>query len=135
MAALFCGCLAAHADDPQRDLGITLHQMPASAAHPADAVKRRPGFAITYSNRLQSEEAEPFLRTAGEVISFTARQYDEVRSNGLWIVIPDPRHTTDAEKRMISEIKDSFRKGKIPLFICEADKLPDGWVRWDESGS
>ena len=130
---LMAGAALLHAE-PERERGINLYQMPESAAHPDDAVKRKPGFMIRFSPNLEAEHQEPFLETAGELKAFAMRQSEDVRNNGIWIVVPAPEKTTENEKRTLSEIREAFRKGGIPLFICEATKLPDGWIRWDETG-
>ena len=36
------------------------------------------------------------------------------------------------ELAQLEQLKSLCRAGKIPLFICRASQLPDGWVRYDQ---
>ena len=114
-----------------KKLGVQMHQIPQSAATSLDAVKRKPGFMVTFSDRLKPEREIPFLESVAEVHAFAAKQSEEVIRNGVWIVVPSAADSTDQEKKMIQGIQKAFKGGTIPLFVCEADKLPDGWSRVD----
>jgi hypothetical protein len=114
-----------------KNLGIQMHQIPQSAATSLDAVKRKPGFMVTFSERLKPEREVPFLESVAEVHAFAAKQSDEVTRNGVWIVVPPAADSTDQEKKGMLAIQKAFKGGTIPLFVCEADKLPDGWTRAD----
>jgi hypothetical protein len=130
IALFFAGTWLCHAQ-VDKHLGIRMHQIPGSAATPLDAVKRKTGFMITFSERLKPEKTEPLLQSAAEVHAFSAKQSEEVTRNGVWIVVPPAADSTDQEKKVILEIRKAFKNGTIPLFVCEADKLPDGWARSD----
>lgn len=130
MAWMLAGTWLCHAQ-ADKNLGIRMHQIPESSATSSDAVKRKTGFLITFSERLKPEREVPLLQSAAEIHAFSSKQSEEVTRNGLWIVVPAATDSTDQEKKVIQEIQRAFKNGAIPLFVCEADKLPDGWTRLD----
>jgi hypothetical protein len=51
--------------------------------------------------------------------------------NGIWIVTTHPDAYSEEEKGLLEEVKAICRKENIPLFLCRASQLPNGWIRSD----
>ena len=120
------GLVAANAQE--RSQGISAHMLPKRVA---DIGGRPWGFAVDYSLRLEPESHPIVLQTVAEVLSFVRKQDTGVQENGLWIVTTSPDAYSEDEKRLLEEVKSMCRREKIPLFICRASQLPDGWLRFD----
>jgi hypothetical protein len=75
--------------------------------------------------------ARPVFQTADGLISFFHAQTAYVQSNGIWIVVTHPDAYSDEEKALLEDVKSRCRAEGIPLFICRASELPDGWTRYD----
>jgi hypothetical protein len=97
----------------------------------ADIGRRPWGFTVDYSPHLKTESNRVVLQTVAEVLSFVRKQDAGVQENGLWIVTTSPDAYSADEKRLLEEVKSLCRREKIPLFICRASQLPDGWTRFD----
>jgi len=65
------------------------------------------------------------------MLSFIRKQDSEVQQNGLWIVTTNPDAYSEAEKTLLEHLKSMCRQEGIPLFICRASELPNGWTRFD----
>jgi hypothetical protein len=76
-------------------------------------------------------QARPVFQTTDSLISFFHAQSANVQSNGIWIVVTHPDAYSDEEKALLEEVKSRCRAERIPLFICRASELPDGWTRYD----
>jgi hypothetical protein len=120
------GLVAANAQE--RSQGISAHMLPKRVA---DIGGRPWGFAVDSSPRLQPESHPVALQSVAEVLSFVRKQGAGVQENGLWIVTTSPDAYSEDEKRLLEEVKSMCRREKIPLFICRASQLPDGWSRFD----
>jgi hypothetical protein len=112
----------------ERSQGISVHMLPKGVA---DISGQPWGFTVDYSPNLKTESSPVTLQTSAEVLSFVHKQDAEVQENGLWIVTTNPDAYSADEKRLLEEVKSMCRREKIPLFICRASQLPDGWSRFD----
>jgi hypothetical protein len=120
------GLVAANAQE--RSQGISAHMLPKRVA---DIGERPWGFAVDYSRRLKPESHSVALQSVAEVLSFVRKQDAGVQENGLWIVTTSPDAYSEDEKKLLEEVKSMCPREKIPLFICRASQLPDGWSRFD----
>jgi hypothetical protein len=71
------------------------------------------------------------LQTAAEVVAYVRKQDQSVQQNGLWIVTTNPEAYSEDETSLLENVKSMCRREKIPLFICRASQLPNGWTRAD----
>ncbi len=130
VAALLLGgsfvAFTAHAQ--QRSQGISVHMLPRRVA---EIGGMRWGFTVDSSPRLKPEGERPVLQTTAEVLAYVRKQDESVQQNGLWIVITNPDAYSEDEKSLLEDVKSMCRREKIPLFICRASQLPDGWTRAD----
>ncbi|MGA3371584.1 MAG: hypothetical protein ABSC48_07470 [Terracidiphilus sp.] len=122
---LFASAAAAQ----ERSQGISVHMLPKRVA---DTGGMAWGFTVDYSPRLKAESPWPVLQTVEAVLSFIRKQDTGVRKNGLWIVTTHPDAYSEAEKALLESVKSMCRQEGIPLFICRASELPNGWVRFDQ---
>lgn len=125
VAALFNGTAAA---SPERSKGISMHMLPKRVA---EIDGRKWGLVVTYAEYLKPEHAEPVVQSAADFLAFVKKQDQSVQDNGVWIVTTHPDAYSDAEKKMLEDIKGLCHKEKIPLFIVRGSRLPDGWERFD----
>jgi len=98
----------------------------------ADIAGRPWGFTVDYSPNLKTESASVTLQTVAQVLSFVRRQDASVQENGLWIVTTHPDAYSAGEKELLEGVKSMCRRERIPLFICRASQLPNGWSRFDQ---
>jgi hypothetical protein len=124
---LSAGLVAANAQE--RSQGISTHMLPKRVA---DIGGNPWGFTVDYSQRLKPESHPVTLQGVAEVLSFVRKQDAGVQENGLWIVTTHPDAYSEDEKRLLEEVKSMCRREKIPLFICRASQLPNGWMRFDQ---
>jgi uncharacterized FlgJ-related protein len=89
------------------------------------------GIAVDYSPILKPESRQPVFQTAAELVFFFRKQDAAVQENGIWIVVTHPDAYSDKEKALLEDVKSMSRREKIPLFICRAAQLPNGWQRFD----
>lgn len=116
------------ANAQERSQGISMHMLPKRVA---DMGGKPWGFTVDYSPKLQPERQRPVLQTADDVLSYIRKQNATVQENGLWIVTTSPDAYSDEEKALLEDVKSICQREKIPLFICRASELPNGWVRFD----
>ena len=124
-ATLFATVAAAQ----ERSQGISVHMLPKRVA---DIGGRPWGFTVDYSPRLKAASPHLVLQTAEDMLSFIHKQATGVQQNGLWIVTTNPDAYSDAEKTLLEDVKSMCRQEGIPLFICRASELPNGWKRFDQ---
>jgi hypothetical protein len=120
---------AALAATPERAKGISLHMLPKRVA---DISGSKWGFTVDYAKHLKPEPVEPVLQTTDELVAFVRKQDKAVQDNGVWIVTTHPDAYSDVEKTLLEDIKTVSRQQHIPLFICRAAELPNGWKRYDQ---
>jgi hypothetical protein len=90
------------------------------------------GFAVDPSPRLKAESQRSALQTSAALLSFIRKQDTGVQRNGLWIVTTNPDAYSEAEKTLLEAVKSMCRLEGIPLFICRASEMPNGWTRFDQ---
>jgi hypothetical protein len=115
---------AASAQD--RSQGVSIHMLPKRVA---DIGGKPWGFTVDYSPRLRLESKRPVIQTVAAVLSYIRKQDASVQENGLWIVTTDPDAYSEEEKSLLEDVKTMCLREKIPLFICRASQLPNGWSR------
>jgi hypothetical protein len=98
----------------------------------ADIGGRPWGFTVDYSPRLKAASPQLTIQTAEDMLSFIRKQDTGVQGNGLWIVTTNPDAYSEAEKALMESVKFMCRQEGIPLFICRASELPNGWSRYDQ---
>jgi len=112
----------------ERSHGVSVHMLPKRVA---DIGGRPWGFTVDYSPRLKAASPLPVIQTAEDMLSFIRKQDAGVQGNGLWIVTTNPDAYSEAEKALLESVKSMCRQEGIPLFICRASELPNGWSRYD----
>lgn len=112
----------------ERAKGISVHMLPKRVA---DIGGKPWGFMVDYSPRLQTESQQPAIQTVEDLLSFIRKQDNDVQENGLWIVTTHPDAYSEEEKMLLEDVKSMCRRENIPLFICRASELPNGWKRFD----
>jgi hypothetical protein len=113
----------------ERSQGISVHMLPKRVA---DIGGMAWGFTVDPSPRLKAASPRPALQTIEDILSFIRKQDTAVQENGLWIVTTNPDAYSEAEKTLLENVKSMCRQEKIPLFICRASELPNGWARFDQ---
>jgi hypothetical protein len=86
---------------------------------------------VDYSPLLKLEAHQPVFQSAADLLSYFRKQDAAVQENGIWIVVTHPDAYSETEKALVEDVKSMCRREKIPLFICRAMNLPNGWVRFD----
>jgi hypothetical protein len=87
---------------------------------------------VDYSPRLKAESQQPDIHTVADLLLYVRKQDAVVQENGLWIVTTHPDAYSEEETKLLGQVKSLCRKKKIPLFICRASELPNGWKRFDQ---
>jgi hypothetical protein len=113
----------------ERSQGISVHMLPKRVA---DIGGMAWGFTVDPSPRLKAASPRPILQTAEDILSFIRKQDTAVQENGLWIVMTNPDAYSETEKTLLENVKSMCRQERIPLFICRASELPNGWARFDQ---
>ena len=112
----------------ERSQGVSVHTLPKRVA---DLGGKPWGFTVDYSQRLKPEPQSPVIQTAAELVSYLRKQSPQVKENGIWIVTTSPQVYSEEEKTLLEDVKSKCRSEKIPLFICRASQLPNGWTSAD----
>jgi hypothetical protein len=128
---IFCLALFAQSAEvaSERTKGISLHMLPKRVA---DISGQRWGFSVDNAVYLKPESQQPVLQTPKEFLAFVRKQDAHVQENGVWIVTSHPDAYSGSEKALLEDIKALCQREKIPLFICRASDLPNGWKRYDQ---
>jgi hypothetical protein len=90
------------------------------------------GFSVDPSPRLKAEPSPVVLQSAADLIAYFRKQDAGVQQNGVWIVITNPAAYSEQELALLEGVKSACRRERIPLFICRAAELPNGWTRFDQ---
>ena len=122
--------VAVSAIGPERAKGISMHMVPKRVA---DLGGKKWGLVVSYAEYLKPEQAQPVLQSGAEFLTFVRKQDKGVQENGVWIVTTHPDAYSEAEKKLLEDIKSICRKQSIPLFIVRGSELPDGWQRYDKA--
>jgi hypothetical protein len=111
----------------ERWKGISIHMLPKRVA---DLGGDPWGFRVSLvgTRRVVSP---PVIQTAAELLAFFRAQEPSVQENGIWIVVTHPDAYSDSEKALLESVKNMSRNEHVPLFVCRAMYLPDGWIRYD----
>jgi hypothetical protein len=112
----------------ERTQGISVHMLPKRVAEIGGMAW---GFTVDYSPRLKAESHRVVIQKVSDLLSYIRKQYPGVQENGLWIVTTHPDSYSEEEKTLLENVKQMCRREKIPLFICRASELPNGWSRFD----
>jgi hypothetical protein len=120
---------SAWAAAPERAKGISMHQLPKRVA---DLGGNKWGLSVDYAAHLKPESEQPVLQSTQEFLAFVRKQDKSVQENGVWIVTTHPDAYSEMETKLLEDIKSVSKKEKIPLFVCRASELPNGWKRYDE---
>jgi hypothetical protein len=78
VGSLFCA--------PDRNKGISMHLLPERVARISGNLG---GFTVNYAPHLAPGMEEPLLRSLEKFKAFVTKQKNEVKENGVWIVIQD----------------------------------------------
>ncbi len=108
----------------ERSEGISIHMLPKRVAEMGGM---RWGLAVDAAARLKPAAGHPVFQSAADLLG----QDPEVQANGVWIVVTHPDAYSGAEKELLEEVKAMSRRENVPLFICQAAELPNGWRRYD----
>jgi hypothetical protein len=112
-----------------RSQGISIHMLPRRVA---ELGGMKWGLSVDPSPRLKAESTRVVLQSAADLIAYDRKQDASVQQNGIWIVITDPAAYSEQETSLLESVKSRCRKERIPLFICRAADLPNGWMRFDQ---
>jgi hypothetical protein len=127
IVSISLACLAE--SGPERSEGISIHQLPKRVASLSG---HKWGLSVDFSNQLEPEAEQPVLQTVQELVTFVRKQDEKVQRNGVWIVTTNPDAYSESESTLLEQVKAECAKEKIPLFICRASELPNGWKRYDQ---
>ena len=112
----------------ERSQGISLHMLPKRVAEIGGSPW---GFSIDKAPK-GLDGNQKILETAEDVLNYVRQQKLSVQQNGIWIVTTAPEAYSDQEVAVLERVKAMCRKENIPLFICRASLLPNGWTRFDK---
>lgn len=90
------------------------------------------GFSVDRSAYLTGGPRRLTLQSSADLLAFFRQQSADVQANGIWIVTTNPDAYSGEEKSLLEEVKTMCRSERIPLFICRASELPNGWIRFDQ---
>ena len=113
---------------PERSKGISMHMLPKSVA---DLSGSKWGLTVSAADNLTPDAGSTTLQTGTEFRSFVRKQSSSVKQNGVWIVTTNPEAYSKSENTFLEQVMSICAADKIPLFICRASNLPDGWRRYD----
>jgi hypothetical protein len=111
----------------QRSQGVSVHMLPKRVGQMGNMAW---GFTID-PGPANGRGRVAAIAEASNLVKYFQAQSPEVQQNGLWIVITHPDAYSEEELAQLEQLKSLCRSEKIPLFICRASQLPDGWVRYD----
>jgi hypothetical protein len=118
----------AFAATPERAKGISMHMLPKRVA---DLGGNKWGLTVTAASYLTPDAASTTLQTGAEFRSFVRKQSSAVKQNGVWIVTTNPEAYSKPENTFLEQVMSICAAEKVPLFVCRASELPDGWKRYD----
>ncbi len=113
----------------ERSHGVSLHMLPKRVAELSGA---QWGLSVDSSAYLTTGTHRLTFQSAADLLVFFRQQSAAVQSNGIWVVTTNPDAYSGEEKALLEEVKSMCRRESIPLFICRASELPNGWARFDK---
>jgi hypothetical protein len=96
----------------------------------ADLSGSKWGLTVSAADYLTPDAGSTTLQTGAEFRSFVRKQSSSVKQNGVWIVTTNPEAYSKSENTFLEQVMSICAADKIPLFICRASNLPDGWKRY-----
>jgi hypothetical protein len=97
----------------------------------ADLSGSKWGLTVSAADYLTPDAGSTTLQTGAEFRSFARKQSSSVKQNGVWIVTTNPEAYSKSGNTFLEQVMSICAADKIPLFICRASNLPDGWKRYD----
>lgn len=117
----------AHAVEPERNKGISVHALPKRVAKLSGSPW---GFQVSYAPYLKPEPGQPFLQSLEDVLAYINKQDKSVIENGLWVVTTHPASYSEEEIELQNKVKQELPKHKIPLFWARGSELQNGFKRY-----
>ena len=117
----------AHAVEPERNKGISVHALPKRVAKLSGAPW---GFQVSYAPYLKPEPGQPFLQSLEDVLAYVKKQDKIVIENGLWVVTTHPASYSKEEIEFQNKVKKELPNHKIPFFWARGSELPNGFKRY-----
>ena len=118
------------ATEPKRENGLSVHFVPRSAPELSGSNKN--GFMVSQSKDLKSPSERPIFETPEKLVEYLLNQPQEIRENGIWVIVSDPEAYSVDEIGSTEALKSLCRQKNIPLFFCRGMLLPNGWVKADK---
>ncbi|MES9925251.1 MAG: hypothetical protein ABW152_14250 [Candidatus Thiodiazotropha endolucinida] len=117
----------AHAAEPDRNKGISVHALPKRVAKLSGAPW---GFQVSYAPYLKPEPGQPFLQSLDDVLAYVKKQDESVIENGLWVITTHPASYSKEEIELQNKVKQTLPEHKIPLFWARGSELENGFKRY-----
>ena len=131
LALLTISASSAGGSEPKRWDGLSAHSMPKRVASLDASGKTCWGYLLSLPGENTKPPAErTCAHTAKELVSYMKAQASTVQANGIWVITTHPNAYSPEEVADIEDLKALCKKEGIPLFVCRASKLPDGWERF-----
>jgi hypothetical protein len=109
-----------------RDQGLSLHMLPKEVA---EISGDKWGFTVALPG---GQDTGKTIQSADELKEYFLSLPKPIQDNGIWVVFTYPGSYSDMEKEILQSVKKMCLDNRIPLFICRASNLPDGWKRVEE---
>ena len=117
----------AHAMEPERNKGISVHALPKRVAKLSGSPW---GFQVSFAPYLIPEPGQPFLQSLEDVLAYVKKQDKSVIENGLWVVTTHPASYSKEEIEFQNKVKQELPKHKIPLSWARGSELHNGFKRY-----
>ena len=113
--------------DPHRTEGVNATIVPVrDAARPGDEPDAWM-FRVALPRRSSQAAGHPELASPLELIEFVGSQPQEVRDNGLWVLVNDEPEPGPAVKQMLRDLVELAGQKDLRLFICRTSEFPYGY--------
>lgn len=110
---------------PTRDKGLSMHMVPERVA---EIDKQKWGLLISEIFCQRYNKPEETFQSSAEMLKYFKSLPQEIKENGIWIVITNPDAYSEKEKAVFESVKQECMKERIIFFVCRGSKLPDGWI-------
>ena len=111
------------AAEPTRQDGLSIHLLPDRVAKIGGG---HGGFTVTDP---ETRERGATYAEPKELLAYFQHLPMSVQLNGIWIVTTHPSSYSEGERTKLKALAATCGEKKIPVYVCRASELPEGWKR------